>query len=67
MRNGVSLGRIAPFATVALAAVFAFRKIDDSDTWWHLAAGRWMVRHARIPATDPLSHTVRDHLWVNLE
>ena len=67
MRSGVSLGRIAPFATAALAAVFAFRKIDDSDTWWHLAAGRWMVTHGRVPATDPLSHTVRDHVWVNLE
>jgi hypothetical protein len=61
------LGKMARIATVALAAVFAFRQIDDFDTWWHLAAGRWIFEHQVIPATDTLSHTVRGHPWINLE
>jgi tetratricopeptide (TPR) repeat protein len=55
----------------AIVAVFAFtvglRKVDDFDTWWHLAAGRWIAAHHSIPATDTLSHTVRDHAWINLQ
>ena len=44
-----------------------FHKLDDFDTWWHLAAGRWIATHHAIPATDTLSHTVRDHAWVNVQ
>jgi hypothetical protein len=61
------LGKLAGIATVGLAAVFAFRRLDDFDTWWHLATGRWIVIHRLVPATDVLSHTVRGHPWINLE
>ena len=64
---GAISGRIAGAAVVAFSAVFALRRIDDFDTWWHLAAGRWIAGHAAVPATDTLSHTVRDHAWVNLQ
>lgn len=39
----------------ALLAFFAFvyTPVWDSDFWWHLASGRWIVEHAAIPATDP--------------
>ena len=59
--------RLAAIAVLALAAVFAFRRIDDFDTWWHRAAGRWIVQHGAIPRADVLSHTVRGHPWTNLE
>lgn len=55
-------------AVVALCAfVFGLRKLDDFDTWWHLASGRWIAAHRAIPAADTLSHTVRDHAWINLQ
>jgi hypothetical protein len=58
-------------AASAIVALFAFivglRKLDDFDTWWHLAAGRWIAAHHAIPSTDTLSHTVRDHAWINLQ
>jgi hypothetical protein len=60
------VARAAPIAAAGLAAVFAFRKLDDFDTWWHLAAGRWIVRHGAVPTSDTLSHTARDHVWTNL-
>ncbi len=49
------------------AFALSFRKISDFDTWWHLAAGRWIATRGAIPATDTLSHTVRDHPWINLQ
>lgn len=51
----------------ACAFIVGFRKLDDFDTWWHLAAGRWIAAHHAIPSTDTLSYTVRDHAWINLQ
>jgi hypothetical protein len=60
--------RAASAVVVALTAfVFGFHKLDDFDTWWHLATGRWIVTHTAIPRTDVLSHTVPDHAWINLQ
>ncbi len=47
--------------------MLAFRRLDDADTWWHLAAGRWIAEHRAIPHTDTLSYTVPDHAWINLQ
>jgi hypothetical protein len=66
-RVRVGVERFAPIATLSVAFLLAFRRIDDFDSWWHLATGRWIVAHGTIPATDVLSHTVRGHPWINLE
>ena len=72
MRGPVPRGRSlagasARTAVLLVAATFAFRKLDDFDTFWHLAAGRFIAQHTAVPATDVLSHTVRDHAWINLQ
>src|SRR5258705_4868922 len=61
------LGRFAPGLVIALTAVLSLRRFDNTDTWWHLAAGRWIVQHRRIPSLDPLSFTAGDHPWVNVQ
>lgn len=61
------IGLVACGAVAGLALVFGLHKLDDFDTWWHLAAGRWIATHHAIPSTDTLSHTVRDHAWINLQ
>lgn len=40
---------------IALATFFAFvyTPISDSDFWWHIAAGQWIVAHGTLPSTDP--------------
>lgn len=58
---------VLPWAVVGLAGTFALRRLDDSDTWWHLASGRWIAEHATVPATDTLSYTATDHAWINLQ
>src|SRR5262245_21452373 len=65
--NPASLKHLMTGVGAALTSIFAFRKLDDFDTWWHLATGRWIATHGSIPSTDTLSHTVRDHPWINLQ
>jgi hypothetical protein len=31
--------------------------IDDPDFFWHLATGRWIYEHKRLPREDPFSYT----------
>jgi hypothetical protein len=66
-RRGWSFQEVLPVAVGALTAVFALRRLDDFDTWWHLASGRWIVENLRVPHTDTLSHTVPDHAWINTQ
>ncbi len=56
-----------PITTVSVGAALALRRLDDFDTWWHLASGRWIVNNHTIPTTDTLSFTVPDHPWINLQ
>lgn len=43
------------------------RPVTDADFWLHVAAGRWIVAHANLPAHDLFTYTVADHRWVNHE
>jgi tetratricopeptide (TPR) repeat protein len=56
-----------PWVVIALALAFGLRRLDDEDTWWHLAAGRWIASHGTVPRTDTLSFTVPDHPWTDLQ
>jgi len=38
--------------------------LNDTDTWWHLAAGDWIVAHRAVPHTDPFSWTFAGKPWV---
>ena len=48
-----------------MLAIFAMalRVSLDSDTWWHLAAGRWMVEHGSLLREDPFSFTRLGSPW----
>jgi hypothetical protein len=51
---------------VLLGAASCFAKVQ-SDTWWHLASGREMVRTGQILLTDHFSHTAYGAPWANYE
>ena len=61
------LTRFLPLLVIVLAAAFALRRLSNTDTWWHLAAGRWIIDHKTIPNFDTLSWTVPDHPWINVQ
>lgn len=55
----------------ALMAIFVFAIVmwptallNDSDTWWHLSAGDWIVAHGTVPHTDPFSWTFAGKPWI---
>lgn len=54
---------------VALPIGFAStpNTFEDGDVSWHIAAGRWMLAHHAIPATDPFSFTAYGHPWIAME
>lgn len=53
-------------AALAIAyALFAgLHTVDDFDTGWQIATGRYIVQHKTIPSTDVLSYTVAGAEWI---
>ncbi|MFQ5480774.1 MAG: tetratricopeptide repeat protein [Thermodesulfobacteriota bacterium] len=37
----------------------------DSDIFWALRTGAWIVEHGRVPLTDPLSYTFSGVQWID--
>lgn len=52
--------------TVTLYALFLFapRVLADGDTYWHIAAGDWMLAHGTVPRVDPFAFTTTGMIWV---
>lgn len=50
---------------ITFIAVFAMaaRISMDTDTWWHLRAGQWIVEHQSVPRVDPFSYTRSGQPW----
>jgi hypothetical protein len=46
---------------LALTAIFLLglfsTELSDSDAWWHLATGRYIVTRHRLPVPDPFAYT----------
>ncbi len=49
-------------------AIFAMatRAVVDTDLYWHLAAGRYIVETRAVPLTDPFSSTMPGKPWVDV-
>src|SRR5215471_14864462 len=43
------------------------RLLNDPDTYWHIALGRWIFEHHAVPTTDPFSATLQGTHWVAFE
>ncbi len=52
---------------ILFLAVFAMamRVAVDSDTFWHLRAGEWMLDNGRLLDYDVFSHTRLNQPWIN--
>ena len=51
----------------ALLALLAGRLLNDPDSYWHIAVGRWIVEHGAVPHADPFSHTMPGAHWIAFE
>lgn len=59
-------GAVIVVAALAVVAVvlFAPQVLNDGDTFWHLAAGQWMLDHGRVLQRDVFSYTAAGQPWV---
>src|SRR5262249_19414573 len=57
--------RAAIAATFLFVAALQVHRLDDPDTWWHLASGRLIAERVAVPATDPFSFTAAGSPWIN--
>ena len=52
-------------ACLAINSVVLSESIqNNTDFWWHLRTGAWIVEHHAVPVTDPFSIVGRDKPWV---
>lgn len=59
----LTMPRLLLLASLAAIGAMAARYAADSDTWWHLATGRWIVSHGAIPDVDVFSFTQTGSAW----
>jgi len=50
--------------TLAVLLMAASSPVVDSDTWWHLRAGTWMLEQRQVLRTDPFSTTRLGEPWI---
>src|SRR3954470_11749384 len=53
---------LAGLTAFALAA-FAPGLLNDSDTYWHISAGQWMLAHHQLLRADVFSYTAAGAPW----
>jgi len=66
-----SLFETAPQALPVLLGVSIFvlmvvsgsALLNDPDTYWHIALGRWILENHAVPGVDPFSHTMPGAPW----
>ena len=54
-------------AFVSGVGIYSLREkycVTDSDTWWHLKVGDWIVGHLALPHTGILSRSAANRPWV---
>lgn len=49
-------GVTVAFTALCLVGIFS-KEISDTDFWWHLRTGQWIVSNHTLPVPDPFSFT----------
>lgn len=58
-----TLPRLVTALTFIAIFGMAARVSLDTDTWWHLRTGQWIVENKAIPQVDVFSHTRAGEAW----
>ncbi len=53
-------------ALAILALLLGCYELFDTDVWWHLRTGRWILEHHRIPRLDIFTFSSADRAWIDL-
>jgi hypothetical protein len=59
----VSTRRLVTWITFLAVFAMAARISVDTDTWWHLRTGQWIIENRQIPQVDVFSYTRVGEPW----
>src|SRR5512146_2744339 len=62
-----SLVLVAACAAAFAVVMFSPDVFNDGDTYWHIAAGRWMLEHRQVLHRDVFSYTHSGQPWMTHE
>ncbi|HLF90166.1 MAG TPA: hypothetical protein VI451_14565 [Anaerolineales bacterium] len=60
----MSTSRLVTWITFLAVFAMAARVSMDTDTWWHLRAGTWMLENRAVVQTDLFSYTRAGAAWL---
>jgi hypothetical protein len=68
--QALRFGQVPAWAMVglwvyALALINGVVLLNDSDTYWHIGIGRWMLEHHAMPRVDIYSFTRAGEPWIS--
>jgi hypothetical protein len=67
LRSGLAAALAGPLGVAgvvyALLLIAGAKLLNDPDTYWHIAAGRWIWATRAVPSADPFSHTMAGAPW----
>ena len=59
----LNIKRLVVYLTFLAVFAMAARISVDTDTWWHLRTGQWIVEHRAVLQQDPFSYTRAGEIW----
>lgn len=59
----MSIRRLVLAITFLSIFVMATRISMDTDSWWHMRTGQWILENGAIPKSDPFSFTHNGQAW----
>jgi tetratricopeptide (TPR) repeat protein len=60
------LDRLLLLLLVVLVFLLGCYEMGDSDIWWHLRGGQWILENGHVPRLDPFTFGSADKLWVDI-
>ena len=59
----MTIKRLVTWITFLAIFAMAAQISIDTDTWWHLRTGEWIIENRAVPNVDPFSYTQLGEPW----
>jgi hypothetical protein len=67
MFKTLKIQHVALFSILLFYLLIARQPVIDTDSWWHLRVGQYILQNDTIPRTDPFSFSNAGHVWITHE
>lgn len=65
--SNIGLAGVIGVIFFGLPLIFGDDLLNDPDTYWHIAVGRWILDHWEIPTVDLFSNSIGGTRWITHE